>query len=175
MKANIEVDINSEDINWALKEVVEENYAAPIRDIVKDEAKNLVQKKVPEILDPIIHDFFTNGELDFIQGYNNHRVSKSVEDGLKRVVTDYFNESVFSYSAEAKELKERWHKSSDKYGKTRIDAYLGSLVSHHLNTTIMSRLEKRVDEKLNKLLSNPEFMDSLVGDKVTKIKRALAG
>ena len=175
MKANIEVDINSEDINWALKEVVEENYAAPIRDIVKEEAKSLVQEKVPKILDPIISDFFTNGELDFNRGYNNNTVSKSVEDGIKRVVADYFNESVFSYDSQAKELKDRWHRSSDRYGKTRIDAYIGSLVSHHLSVTVMDQLEKRVDEKLNELLSKPEFMDSLVNDKVNKIKAALAG
>lgn len=164
MKAKIDIEIGSEDINYTLKEVIEEIAESEIKQIVRQSAKEIVEQEVKNIIAPIIEKYLENVLVGRKYEYHNQAPYQTeVDQYIKAVLVKYLDEPSYAYSKTSNKLSERYAPSSSGGNKvTRAELWIIDKTREYAETELFVKLDKKIQDVAGKLIPNEEKMNEMI-------------
>ena len=164
MKANIEIEIGSEEITYSLKEVIREIAETEIKQMVRQSAKDMVEIEVKNIIGPIIDKYLADILVGRKYEYHNQGPYQTeVDKYIKAVLVKYLDEPCYAYSKTSTKLSEKYHPSSQGGDKvTRAEHWIIDKTREYAETVLFVKLDKKIQEVSNKLIPNEEKMNEMI-------------
>ncbi|PAD84975.1 hypothetical protein CHH57_02025 [Niallia circulans] len=163
MKANINLEIDKEDLNYELRSLVEEIAADEIRKLVKAHAEQMVKEEVKKIIAPIVDSFLETAEVGREYSYHSNAVSRrNVDEYVKTIIIRYLDEPVYLYSRSSSKLSERYNKSSEKSEATRSERWVNEKAREFVDKELFVKLEKRIEEVVKSLVPSEELINEII-------------
>jgi hypothetical protein len=166
VKANIEIEIGSEEIGYSLKEVIREIAENEIKQMVRQSAKEMVEQEVRNIIAPIIDKYLSDILVGRKYEYHNQAPYQTeVDKYIKAVLVKYLDEPSYAYSKTSNKLSERYAPSSSGGNKvTRAELWIIDKTREYAETELFVKLDKKIQDVSNRLIPNEEKMNEMIKD-----------
>lgn len=163
MKANINLEIDKEDLNYELRNLVEEIAADEIEKLVKTHAEQMVKEEVKRIISPIVDSYLESADVGREYSYHSDVVSRrNVDEYIKTIIIRYLDEPVYLYSRSSSKLSERYNKSSEKSEATRSERWVNEKAREFVDKELFVKLENRIDEVVKSLVPSEEKINEII-------------
>lgn len=163
MKANINLEISKEDLNYELENLVAEIASEQIEKMVREKAESMVEQEVKRIIAPIVDSYLQTVIVG--EEYQSHHSNKpprtNVDTYIQRTLQKYLDEPCYRYSKSSSELSERYKPSSgDK--TTRAEYWIMDKVREYADNELFQKIDKRVEETVKSVIPNEQEIQEII-------------
>lgn len=164
MRANINLEIDKEDLNYELKELVAEIASSEITRLVRETAKKMVEEEVKRIIAPIVDKFLENALVGREFNYHEGNISRrGVDEYVAIVLKQYLDEPVYLYSKSSNELSKRYMPSSPGgEKKTRAEQWVIEKARQYADTELFAILDARLQEVAKQIIPSEERIQEII-------------
>ncbi|WP_211750103.1 hypothetical protein [Paenibacillus sp. Marseille-Q4541] len=168
MKANVNLEIDKDDLSYELNALVREVAEEEIRKMVKQQAEALVKEEIKRIIAPIVDEYLQDAQVgrEHISYHDKGPSRRNIDDFIKRIIKDYLDEPVYLYSKDAERISERYNKSSQPYDKTRAELWVINKTIKFVDSEVFPALEARLKEVADVIVLNEEQVQEIIKAKV---------
>lgn len=166
MKANINLEIDKEDLNEELRDLVKRIAASEIKEMVKSTAEQMVKEAVSEIVKPIVDEYLEQalvGRLH-ISHHEKGPNRRPVDDYIKWIITAYLDEPVYRYSDRDNTISGKFARSSSVSSgeKTRAEMWIIEKARKFADTELFAPLELKLQDVANKIIPSEEKLQEII-------------
>ncbi|CAM4018363.1 hypothetical protein [Mesobacillus zeae] len=165
MKANINLEISKEDLNYELENLVSQIASEQIGKLVKEKAESMVEQEVKRIIAPIVDSYLQTiivGEEDFSYHCTKPRRT-DVDTYIKKTLQKYLDEPCYKYSKTSNTLSGRYMKSSPSGDKTtRAEHWIMDKTREYADNELFQKIDKRVEETVKSVIPNEEEIQEII-------------
>lgn len=163
MKANINLEIGKEDLNYELENLVSQIASEQIEKLVKEKAESMVEQEVKRIIAPIVDSYLQTiivGE-EHLSYHSTKPRRTDVDTYIKRTLQKYLDEPCYKYSKTSNTLSGRYMPSSgDK--TTRAEHWIMDKVREYADNELFQKIDKRVEETVKSVIPNDEEIQAII-------------
>lgn len=169
MRASMEIELHSDDIQAELKEVIQEIAEEEIRKMVRTQAQEMVKESVTKIIAPIVDEYLKVA----IVGHDycsNWEVRKAdVDKYIKNTLINYLNEPVYLYSKNSNKLSERYMGSSDNGDKrSRAEHWVTDIAQKFANEELWVKLERSIQATINAITPSEDELNNILRKEISE-------
>ncbi|MCM3783690.1 hypothetical protein M3231_11965 [Neobacillus mesonae] len=170
MKANVNLEIDKDDLSYELNALVREIAEEEVRKMVKQHAEALVKEEIKRIIAPIVDDYLESAEVGrkHISYHEKGPSRRNIDDFVKRIIKDYLDEPVYLYSKDSEKISEKYNISSQKHDKTRAELWVINKTIKFVDNEVFPALEARLKEVAEAILPNEKQMQEIIKAEVLK-------
>lgn len=164
MKANVNLEIDKEDLNYELKELIAEIASNEITRMVRETAQKLVEDEVKRIIAPIVDKYLENALVGRNYNYHERNISeRPVDDYIAIVMRKYLDEPVYHYSKTSNELSKKYMPSSSGgEKKTRAEQWVTEKAQQYVDKELFPILEQHLNEIASSIIPSDERIQEII-------------
>lgn len=164
LKANINLELSKEDLNYELQNLVSEIATEQIKKMVKKEAESMVKQEVKRIISPIVDSYLENALVgrEYISYHSNDISRRNVDEYIKSIIVSYLDEPVYVYSKNSSELSKRYWKSSDNSDKTRAERWVNEKAKEFIDNGLFKNIESEIEDIVKSLTPSEEEIQEII-------------
>lgn len=168
MKANINLELNKEDLNYELQQLIAVTAQEEITNMVRETAKQLVEEEVKKIIAPIVDSYLKNAIVGHPYEYNSDHIPQcEVNQFIERTLKRYLDEPCYLYSSSSNILSERYkHSSGDR--TTRAELWITDKVKEYADKEIYTKVNKIIQDAIAKLTPSEEQLNEIIKKEIAK-------
>ncbi len=168
MKANVQLEIDKDDLSYELKELISELATPEIKKMIKEIALPLVKKEVDKILEPLVVSTLSSeqllfGSLDYYSGYD--KSLSTLDNRVKAFMLGFLNKTVYKYNDSSRKPSEKYMTSSSDSDDTLITC----VVKDAIKEFISNEFKPIVGEMLKSYISDIEKMKEIYTNEAKKL------
>lgn len=150
MQTEININIEPEELKYELREAIKEMAGIELKAMIRDYAKQIVKEEVDKFIEPLVMQFLNEDGFKFTYGgYHDYSKTQNIKSRIKDVVSNYFDEQVYSYSKTSAKMSERYMtcSSGSRSGSpTRIQAYILDTIVDYFDNNFKERIAGELDD-----------------------------
>lgn len=164
MKANINLEIGKEDLNYELSNLVSEIASEEIEKMVKAKAAALVEQEIKRIIAPIVDSYLENALVGRSYGYHSSDPSRRpVDDYIKSILIKYLDEPCYLYSKTSSKLSERYRPSSSGgTSTTRAEYWIQDKTRRFVDEELFVKMENKIKETVSAVTPSEDEIQEII-------------
>lgn len=169
MKANMQVEIDSEEISYYLKSVIQDIASKEIKQMVKSHAEEMVKEEVKRIISPIVDSYLETAMVgrEHLSYHDTDVSRRNIDDYIAAIMKRYLDEPVYLYSKSSSELSKRYNKDSHNHGsRTRADYWVIEKVKQFADTELYGKIEKNIESVIASVIPNEDKIREMIKEEI---------
>ncbi|MCC2250056.1 hypothetical protein JUJ52_08760 [Virgibacillus sp. AGTR] len=169
MKANINLEINKEDLNYELECLVSKVASEQVKKMVREQATDMVREEVEKIIAPIVDSYLKTAIVgeEYKPIHSDKPPRTEVDKYIKRTLQNYLDEPCFRYSNTASKLGEKYMPSSSGGTKTtRAEYWIMDKAREYADKELFSKIDSQIEETIKSVIPTGEQIQEMIKQEI---------
>lgn len=169
MKANINLKINKEDLNYELECLVSKVASEQVKKMVREQATEMVREEVEKIIAPIVDSYLKTAIVgeEYKSIHSDKPPRTEVDKYIKRTLQNYLDEPCFRYSNTASKLGEKYMPSSSGGTKTtRAEYWIMDKAREYADKELFSKIDSQIEETIKSVIPTGEQIQEMIKQEI---------
>jgi len=165
MKANINLELDKEDLTYELSNLVSEIATKDITRLVKEKAEKMIEQEIERIISPIVDNYLQNALIgrEHLSYHDNSSIHRTdVNKYIERTLQRYLDEPSYRFSNTSSEMSKRYMKSSDKGSKTRAELWVNEKVIKCVDEVLFKKMEDKIEATISEIVPTEEMIEEII-------------
>ncbi|EQB35027.1 hypothetical protein M948_18145 [Virgibacillus sp. CM-4] len=168
MKANINLEINKEDLNYELECLVSEVASDQVEKMVREQATEMVREEVEKIISPIVDSYLKTAIVgeEYKSFHSDKPPRTEVDQYIKRTLQNYLDEPCFVFDKNSNKLSKKYMKSSDGDRTTRAEHWIMDKAREYADKELFSKIDSQIEETIKSVIPTGEQIQEIIKQEI---------
>ncbi|GGJ48883.1 hypothetical protein [Virgibacillus salexigens] len=169
MKANINLEINKEDLNYELECLVSEVASEQVEKMVREQATEMVREEVEKIISPIVDSYLKTAIVgeEYKSIHSDKPPRTEVDRYIKRTLQNYLDEPCFVFAKNSNKLSEKYMKSGSGGTKTtRAEHWIIDKTREYADKELFSKIDSQIEETIKSVIPTGEQIQEIIKQEI---------